>query len=84
MLLQLFLVLLLPVGCLGVVVEEDISGGLITVVLFKGLCGAGAVVALVRQPPPSHSPAQGVTSETTPGLFFDPFAFFGLHLFLVF
>ena len=73
---------LLLVGCPGVV--EGFSGGLTSVGLFEGLCGAWGPfgAALVRQPPPSHFRALGVTSETTPGLFFPPLLFFdGLHFF---
>ena len=70
-------------GCPEVEVGAVFSGGL-TVGLFEGPCGAGGAFGapLVRRPPPSHFPAQEVTSETTPGLFFPPLLFFdGLHFF---
>ena len=78
MLLQLCLVLLPPVGCLGVVDGVVFSGGRTNVVLFEGLCVAGvpSVGPLVRQSPLSHFLARRVASETTPGL---P-AFLGLQL----
>ena len=83
LLLQVVLEPLLLVGCPGVAV--DFSDGRISVGLFEGLCGAGGPfrAALARQPPPSHFQALGVTSETTPGLFFPPLLFFGLHFFVL-